>query len=97
MSETPKIAYVTRYALSDGITAREIIRLDPDGYASVLWPGGLNGQYGAFKQDWAATPEAAIEQAEALRARKIASLKKQIAKLEKLTFTVPSLSKQTGE
>ncbi|GJD41289.1 hypothetical protein [Methylobacterium bullatum] len=88
MSE-PKIAYVTKYALSGGIAVREIIRADEDGYAVVRWPGGLNGQFGIGKGDWSPTLQAAIARAEAMRVAKIASLKKQIAKLEKLEFSIP--------
>ena len=37
--------------------------------------------------EWHTTPEAAIARAEKMRTRKIASLKKQIAKLEAMTFS----------
>jgi hypothetical protein len=39
------------------------------------------------KPDWHTTPEAAIARAEEMRTKKIASLKKQIAKLEAMTFS----------
>ncbi len=39
------------------------------------------------KPDWHTTPEAAIARAEEMRTKKIASLKKQVAKLEAMTFS----------
>jgi len=90
MSERPKVAYVTKYALSDGITVRKVKHTSRgDNYIEAEWPGGINGGITLGPSDWCATPAEALEAAEAMRTRKIASLKKQIVKLEKLTFVVP--------
>lgn len=89
MSETPKIAYVTKYALSGGIGRYEIERVDPSGYAKVLMPESFSGWDTLGASHWHSTPEAALARAETMRVAKIASLKKQIAKLEKLEFSIP--------
>ncbi|MGE0278428.1 MAG: hypothetical protein AB7R40_23780 [Nitrospiraceae bacterium] len=71
--------------MTDGIIeARERRRGEP--YAWVEWPNGLNGQMMFSKKDWHETAEAALAQADAMRLKKIASLKKQIAKLEAMRF-----------
>ena len=46
----------------------------------------LNFNWHIHKPDWHTTPEAAIARAEEMRTKKIASLKKQIANLEAMTF-----------
>lgn len=73
--------YVTKYALSAGIT-KQVGRLTPDGIYFVY------GRHGFIRDrvDCFETMEAAVADAEVRRERKIASLKKQIAKLEKVTF-----------
>lgn len=84
-----KLAYVTQYALSAGIRCVEIIREDDDGYANVKWPGGLNGSALFNRNQWSSSAEDAVKRANAMRVAKIASLQKQITKLEKLTFKLP--------
>lgn len=82
MTET---VFVTKYALSDGIRECEVIKRDAS-YVQVKWPGGLNGwQLFQGAETWP-TFEAAVRGADAARIKRIASLKKQIAKLEKLTW-----------
>lgn len=72
-------AYITKYALTDGIIEKEG-RIVKDTYFDVE-------KYGFFsKGDYFFTKEEAIEKAEKMRLKKIESLKKQILKLEKLTF-----------
>lgn len=79
--------YVTKYALTDGIRLSEVVRLSPydckyisvRGYAlSVM--AGRNAH---------ATWSEALAAAEQMRTKKIASLRKQIAKLEAMTFEEP--------
>lgn len=75
-------AWVTKYALSDGIKlvdgevchhiSSEMLRYDNHG--------------SAHGNDWHRTPEAALERAEEMRKAKIASLHKSIAKMQKLEF-----------
>lgn len=74
--------FITKYALTRGIR-KATLKVDGAGYASER-PFSFLGFSG--KSGWARTKEEAVKQAEAMRKKKIASLKKQIAKLEKLEF-----------
>jgi hypothetical protein len=78
--------FVTQYALRGGIKEVELIETD-GGMAVVKWEGALNGQWYFHGKGWHRTREAAVERAEEMRVAKIASLRKQIAKLEKLKFS----------
>lgn len=74
--------YLIRYALSSGIERIEGEIAD-GGYFSTK----VNGMFQCYpKGDWALTEEEAAHKAGIKRDKKIASLKKQIEKLEKLTF-----------
>lgn len=79
--------WVTKYALTAGIQRRDDCRIDDNDVAC----NHISSSPGAWvylgRGDYATSPEAALADAEKRRAAKIASLKKQIAKLEKLTFT----------
>jgi hypothetical protein len=76
--------YVTKYALANGIQRREVrdcFDISPDmvedcEYTQCYYHG----------DDWHHTLPEAQAKAESMRQKKIASLRKQIAKLEKLTF-----------
>ena len=79
-------AWVTKYALTHGILTAEseVSGQSPD-MIRFFWgePSGMLYVHGG---DWHRTEEAAIQRAEEMRTRKIASLRKQIAKLEAMTF-----------
>lgn len=77
--------YVTKYALSSGIHIVDckVSSSGPDWL--IDWDLG-RGWQSYNKKDWSATRAEAIARAEEMRAGKIASLKKQIAKLENMTF-----------
>lgn len=84
-------AWVTKYALTDGIqkisgnvcneTNDKLLR-----YKNM----GSSGMYysHAWGNEWHRTPEAALARAEEMRKNKIASLKKSLAKLESMIFSV---------
>lgn len=76
--------FVTKYALSGGIRETEAERSpSSDG----MWEIGRPSVSGYFRaEEYALTRAAAIRQAEDRRQKKIASLRKQITKLEKLRF-----------
>ncbi len=79
--------WITRYALVSGITKFAVVKADGDRVEverdhSRLWP-----YYHGEGREWHRTQESAITKAEEMRKRKIASLKKQIEKLEKLDFS----------
>ena len=77
--------WITKYALTSGIfdvEAEQCVNIDA---VSYMLPDCYR-QY-AYSGNWHKTFEAAVQRAEEMRAKKIASLKKQIEKLEKLRFT----------
>jgi hypothetical protein len=85
--------WVTQYALSKGIAPVEHAELSEGGtMVSWLSPGGW--RMFAHGNAWHRTEADAITDAERRRATKIASLKKQIAKLEKLSFQPMSSAEQ---
>ena len=85
MEDEKAIAWVTRYALTDGIRAVK------GSVCHNISSGMLDYGAGSYAHgnDWHRTPEAALARAEEMRVAKIASLKKSIAKLEKMVYTVP--------
>lgn len=78
-----KTVWISRYALSNGITEHNAEIRDARAY-----PGAPFASFAGFTlgKDAHETREAAVEAAEKQRIKKIASVKKQLAKLEKLTF-----------
>ena len=73
--------YITKYALTEGILEKEA---KPCGNASMVQvgPSYFHGE----GKDWHRTRESAVKKAEAMRLKKIESLKRSIAKLEKMTW-----------
>lgn len=85
--------YFTRFALTAGIKKMQVVRDLGDGYLSLLPPeDGTRSfclNYVSSPKDYTTDPKEAIQRAEAMREKKIAALKKQLAALEVMTFTVP--------
>jgi hypothetical protein len=79
--------WCTRYALTEGITEREVIEFDGN-YAQVKWPGQLNGWNLLARGDWYRTQEEALARADRMRRDRIKKLGQQIEKLGALQFTV---------
>ena len=78
-------AWVTKYALTKGIleVSGEVCHASSAGN-HLRW-----GHYfGAHGKNWHRTREAAVTRAEAMRAAKLASLRKSIAQMESLNFAV---------
>lgn len=74
--------FITKYALTQGI-----IETDDAEICSIAEKMISSPKYGFFHgKDWHDTQAEAIAFAEEMRTKKIASLKKQIAKLEKINF-----------
>jgi len=86
-TKIPDTVYVTKYAPTYGIIKREVIKKDGD-CVIVRWPGWLNNEGCFCGDDWHKSEKAALARAEEMRSRKIASLRRQITKLEKLEFKV---------
>lgn len=76
--------YVTKYALTEGVQKKKLVGTRGEGLVHVV--GESYPYYHGEGREWHRTRESALEQAEKMRKKKIASLKKQIAKLEKLNF-----------
>lgn len=78
--------WISKYALSGGITEHDCE--PPEGEDRYVRPGAPFMSYVSFKLGAEAheTREEAVKAAHAARVKKIASLHKQIAKLEKMTF-----------
>jgi hypothetical protein len=79
-----KTLFNAMYALGSGITEGEYRPSGTPGW----WMKTTSRFYDSFKMGTSVfeTREEAVQAANAMRAKKIASLKKQIAKLEKLEF-----------
>lgn len=81
------VAYVTQYALTAGIQAMLVEDCFDVGHNMVAQVGH-QGLYFCLPH-WHRTPEEALAQAERMRVAAIASAEKKIARLRKMTFTVP--------
>ena len=86
--------WITKYALTFGIKTLDSEKADVthDGYLTSrngsMSSRNWEDQYHFYgKKDWHRTKEEAIGRAEKMRIDKIESLKKQIAKLDKMKFT----------
>lgn len=77
--------WITKYALTTGIYEIEA-EITENGSAFDMH-ASLPTFYNKEGKDWHRTKEDAIQKAEAMRQKKIVSLKKQIEKLEKLKFS----------
>ena len=91
MNEPIFKVYITKYALTSGIFECEVkqcLNSVPNGsMVAELRPAGmLVVCYHGEGRDWHRTKESALEKAEEMRASKIASVKKALAKLERLKF-----------
>lgn len=75
-------AWITKYALTKGILEKEV---EDCGDGMVRESGNHFPTY-YHRTDWHKDKESAIAKAEEMRKKKIASLKKQIEKLEKMKF-----------
>ena len=80
--------YVTKYALSKGILIVDAeVSDDFPNVASIkVGLGGSNHFYG---NEWHTSPEGALIQAEKMLVAKIASVRRKLHKLEKMTITIP--------
>lgn len=79
-------AWVTRYALSDGVYMVEGDVCHGICSTMLKWRVKSGGTATAHGKGWHRTPEAALARAEEMRIAKIESLKKSIKKMEALQF-----------
>lgn len=80
-----KTVWVTKYALTRGVAECRVIHAAHWGTLWAEWPG-FGQTAGLMPSDYRPTREAALTRANEMRAAKIASLKRQIEKLEALEF-----------
>lgn len=86
MSEAPKTVWVTKYALTRGIAECAVVDAPDWTYVAwVRWPGEEH-RTSTTTTERHPTREAALTRANEMKAAKIASLKRQIEKLEALEF-----------
>jgi hypothetical protein len=79
------IAWITKYALTEGIYSVDV---EDCFNISEKMVTGLNRRDGCYhKPHWHRTRKEAVVQAEKMRAAKIRSLRKSIAKMERLDFS----------
>lgn len=76
--------WITKYALTSGIFEVDAETCTSPSLMVVRKPGELTAYFHA--NDWHKSKEDAIARAEEMRAKKIASLRKIIAKLEAMSF-----------
>lgn len=79
--------WITKYALTKGIEEKEAVECP--GFEGMIRVNGCSvfaSNYHGEGDEWHRNHDLALKQAEEMRQKKIASLKKQIEKLEKLRF-----------
>ena len=76
--------WISKYALTQGIIETEAKKTSSDSISITKECKTPTNWF--YKGDWHETKEAAIAKAEEMRQKKIASLKKQIEKLEGMKF-----------
>lgn len=83
-------AWITKYALTDGITVVDAEVCHDINSGMIAYGDVGYGSQHAHGKDWHRTPEAALARAEDMRKAKIASLRKSIEKMERMTFKAPN-------
>lgn len=76
--------WITKYALTEGVFEADA-EIIASGIISAAWEKGAKCN-NFFQGEWSESKDDAISKAEKMRQKKIASLKKQIEKLEKMKF-----------
>jgi hypothetical protein len=79
--------FITKYALTNGIEEVEMdVILNPEHFDKKCWGKWKGYSQGFYNNDFHLTKDEALNDAEKRRKKKIESLKKQISKLERMTF-----------
>ena len=84
--------YITKYALTEGILKKQVEKCNNNRVKEI-------GEWSAYfhQGDWHETYANALAKAKGMKARKITSLKKQLARIETLTFPVNWLGRDEME
>jgi hypothetical protein len=90
--------WITKYALTDGIQCVDGVTFDrsPKLLEYNRAAGRLSQYAHGEGKEWHRTYESAQARAEAMRVAKIASYRKSIAKLEKLSFSAPMVTREAA-
>lgn len=88
-----KTVYITKYALTSGVIVAQMDVKD-DGKSCYGRPPEWYASTGFFGKDFHLTKEEAEKDCEDRRLKKIHTLKKQIAKFEKMTFEIKEHEEQ---
>lgn len=82
------MVWVTKYCLTGGIEYIQIETTHSPDYVQEARPGTVSypRDFHGQGKDWHISKESAVTKAEDMRVKKIASLRKQITKLEKIKF-----------
>ena len=83
-------AWITKYALTDGIEVVEAELCSDISGTMISYSASTSIRLHAHGNDWHRTPEAALKRAEEMRIAKLALLKKNMAKIERMTFVAPA-------
>lgn len=80
--------WITKYALTQGIIEAETNNISNDGYCHAHWihKKGYKCDSSLSPRQFEEDKESSITKAEEMRQKKIASMKKQIEKLQKIKF-----------
>lgn len=81
--------WITTYALTTGITRHSARISHIPSMVEIIHERSLKQYAHGEGKDWHRTREGAVARAEEMRKAKIASLRKSIAKLEKMTWDAP--------
>jgi hypothetical protein len=87
--------WITKYAMSEGVYTLDVDAPNPHCPGMISHPTNRFRHFHNEGKDWHRTEESALARAEKMRSNKIASLKKQIEKLEKLQFCAREEGKQS--
>lgn len=83
----PKV-FITKYALTKGIIAVDAEIVPSSDGSGLLYASTKRRDFSVFTREFERTEAEALATAETMRTRKIAALKRQISKLEKLKIAV---------
>lgn len=87
-------AWITKYALTQGIFTVEAEDNIREEILVVRHLGYIPDCYHGEGREWHRTPESAMARAEQMRKAKIASLEKQIKKLQTMKFVLPDIDQR---
>lgn len=89
--------WITKWALSEGIVEREAQATHVNGMIGIIGDSGYMTYLHNEGTHWHRSHADAVIRADAMRLKKIASLKQQIKRLENLSFTAPAAPAEAAQ